>query len=159
MKMQTVIVISDSHGNKADVDKLRPLVAENDYIIHLGDGANDMVDLYREFPDKVYVCNGNCDGWGSRIAGDEWEIEVGNHKIFCCHGHKYRVKSTLEELKREARARGCDIALYGHTHEKRIDEEEGLFVVNPGTMSKYAYKSYCYLVLTDQKVVATLVDC
>lgn len=158
MKMTTILVVSDSHGNKAAIDKLRPLVQENDYVIHLGDGANDMIELYRDFPEKVYVCNGNCDGFGSRIALNEWEIEVGKYKLFCCHGHSYRVKSTLAELALEAKKRGCDVALYGHTHEARIDELFGVTLINPGTLNRYSKGSYCYLVLTENKIIPTIVE-
>ena len=33
--MKKIIVISDSHGNAKGVSALLPLVAENDYVIHL----------------------------------------------------------------------------------------------------------------------------
>ena len=57
--MKTLIVISDSHGNLKAVEKLRPLVAENDAVVHLGDGAGDMRGIMREFPEKTYLCGGN----------------------------------------------------------------------------------------------------
>lgn len=156
--MTTILVISDTHGNKKAVEKLEPLIAENDYVIHLGDGANDMLDIYKKYPEKVYVCNGNCDWYGSRIALNEWEIEIGSHKIFCCHGHKYGVKTSLNELKEEAIRRGCDVALYGHTHIAEVREEDGITLINPGSLSYIsADPSYCYLVVADKKVVATIV--
>jgi len=157
--MHTLVIISDSHGNKKAIDKLKNIIAENSYTVHLGDGAADMAELYREYPDKVYVCMGNCDFAGRRYALDEWVIPIGSHKIFCCHGHKYGVKTSLENLKEEAKKRGCDIALYGHTHIAEIREEEGVTLINPGALSAMTAKpSYCYLVITDKKVVATIVD-
>lgn len=38
-----------------------PLFSENDYVIHLGDGAGDMREVVNAFPEKVFVCQGNCD--------------------------------------------------------------------------------------------------
>ena len=46
--MKTIVVISDTHGHRAGIEKLKPLFAENDYIIHLGDGASDMRDIYEK---------------------------------------------------------------------------------------------------------------
>ncbi len=156
--MKTAIVISDSHGNRAMIEKIKPLIAENDYVIHLGDGANDMLEVYKEFPDKTYVCNGNCDYYGSRISLDEWEIEIEGHTLFCCHGHKYGVKTSLETIKREAIKRRCSAALYGHTHIADITEEDGVQIINPGTLSLYSSgASYCYLVITKDKIVSALV--
>ena len=58
-----------------------------------------------------------------------------------------------------AKERGCDIALYGHTHESDVHEEEGVLVVNPGCMTYYTpAPSYCYLVIVGKKAVATVVE-
>ena len=59
--MKTIVVISDTHGHRAGIEKLKPLFAENDYIIHLGDGASDMRDIVNAYPEKTFVCQGNCD--------------------------------------------------------------------------------------------------
>ena len=40
--MKTMIVLSDSHGNAKGIEKLNSLFAENNYIVHLGDGEGDM---------------------------------------------------------------------------------------------------------------------
>ena len=43
---------------------------------------------------------------------------------------------TNELLKQEAKARGADIVLFGHTHRPVIDtSEEGIIAVNPGSLS------------------------
>ena len=43
--MRTLVVNSDTHGRTEGLNALRPLFAENDYIVHLGDGAADMLDV------------------------------------------------------------------------------------------------------------------
>ena len=40
--MKKILILSDTHGNGKALEKLSPLVAENDYVIHLGDGVGDM---------------------------------------------------------------------------------------------------------------------
>ena len=59
-----------------------------------------------------------------------------------------------------AKERGCDIALYGHTHEADVHEEEGVLVVNPGCMTLLYPDAprYCYLVVAGKKAVATVVE-
>ena len=37
--MKTFVVLSDSHGRKKNVEKLLALFAENDFVVHLGDGS------------------------------------------------------------------------------------------------------------------------
>ena len=155
--MKKIIVVSDSHGNGKGIDALRALVAENDLFVHLGDGMQDIRSLRAEFPEKVYFCNGNCDFFSSYPA--EGILEVEGVRIFYCHGHRYGVKSGLEELARCAKARDCDIALYGHTHEGKISEIDGVTLINPGTM-RYALDrggSYCYLVVNGRKFTPVLV--
>ncbi len=45
----------------------------------------------------------------------EKEIMAGNYRVFMTHGHYYYVGSGIEDLKREALARGADVAMFGHT--------------------------------------------
>ena len=155
--MKTVIVLSDTHGNRKIIQKMYPLFAENDYIIHLGDGNRDMEDIYHDFPEKTFVCQGNCD-FSTSFSQVSWEIKIENSKLFCAHGHRYSVKTSSVELKKEAFARQCNVALYGHTHIANIEKDGDLTVINPGNAQPYeSTPSYCYLVINGDKVTATIV--
>ena len=155
--MKTLIVISDSHGNLKAVEKLRPLVAENDAVVHLGDGAGDMRGIMREFPEKTYLCGGNCDFFSP--YPEEGIIELESVRIFYCHGHKFHVKSFFDRLAEEAKRRGCDIALYGHTHKPLISEIDGVTLINPGSLRYPVGEggSYCYLVVNGGKFTPVIV--
>lgn len=154
--MRTIIAISDTHGHSEGIDDLRPLMRESDYIVHLGDGAGDMREILRGYPEKTYVCRGNCDFYA---ASDEGIVEADGVKIFFCHGHKYRVKSDLSLLAAEAKRRGCRAALYGHTHRALVSEEDGILLINPGSLRFPAGRggSYCYIVVSDGKIRPVLV--
>ncbi len=155
--MKKLIVLADSHGNRKAVDALLPLVAENDYVVHLGDGAGDMKGLSELYPDKVYRCAGNCDFFSP--LPEEGVLEVERVRIFYCHGHKYGVKRDLFALAEAAKARDCEIALYGHTHVADIRKIEGVTLVNPGTM-RYPVDcggSYCYLIIHKNEITPVLV--
>ena len=155
--MKRLIVVSDSHGNAKAVEKLLPLIKENHYFVHLGDGLSDLRRVLEEFPKKTCFCLGNCDFYGG--VSDEGILEVEQVKIFYCHGHAYGVKSDLNRLAREAKSKGCKVALFGHTHRPLITEEEGVTLINPGSlrMPTEAGGTYCYMVVTGEKVVATIV--
>lgn len=154
--MTKILVISDSHGNLQGIESLRSLFLENDYFIHLGDGANDTKPLRMEAPEKVYACRGNCD-----IVcpyPDEEELDIDGVKIFFCHGHRYGVKSGLERLAQEAKERGAQIALYGHTHVAKITQIDGVTLINPGAFrgSIQSGAAYCYLVVHNGKATPVL---
>ena len=155
--MKRLVIISDSHGNLKNIESLRPLFEENDYIVHLGDGAGDMRGITLDYPEKTYVCAGNCDFFTP--YPDEEELEVEGINIFCCHGHKYGVKSDLQALANRAKNRGCDIALYGHTHSPLVSVVNGVTLINPGSLRYPVGEggSYCYLVVNGKKFTHVIV--
>ena len=65
----------------------------------------------------------------------EQEIQIGTYKAFLCHGHYYRVSMTNQLLADEARARGCSLAFYGHTHRPVIERNQDVTLLNPGSLS------------------------
>ncbi len=153
--MKTVVVLSDSHRNTEAFDKLDTVLSECDYIIHLGDLVSDANLLARKYPQKTYVIAGNNDFWGGE---SEVVLDIEQRRIFACHGHRYGVRQGTARLVAAAKEKLCDIALYGHTHEADIHEEDGVLVVNPGCLTRWSLeKSYCYLVISGKKAVPTVV--
>lgn len=153
--MKTFVVLSDSHGRIDVARKFRTLFAENDYIVHLGDGSADMRAVFGEYPDKTYICKGNCD---FSYGEDEFVIHAEGVSILCCHGHKYGVKSGLARLAARAKELYCEVALYGHTHIAAAEEVDGVLCINPGSAGAYAGGSYCYLVVHGGKITHTVVS-
>ncbi len=41
---------------------------------------------------------------------------LGKYKVLITHGHYYYVSLDTQEIRQQARARGVDIVMYGHTH-------------------------------------------
>lgn len=155
--MKRIVVVSDSHGQKQNVDALRALVAENDLLIHLGDGASDVWELKKEYPEKIYVCRGNCDFNAPYPLDGILEIEWLN--VLYCHGHAYGVKEGFETLVKVAKERGCEVVLYGHTHQADIRQIDGITFINPGTLRYSLGKggSYAYVVIHKDKCTPVLV--
>lgn len=154
--MKSVVVLSDTHGNIAAVKKLFPIFSESDYIIHLGDTSSDGQVIRREFPDKTYLVNGNCDF--ARLGENELILQIEDVKIFACHGDKYGVKSGYDRLAYKAEQEGCAVALFGHTHSPTERTVGNVTLFNPGTLKRYAPNTYLYLVINGSKAVGKICE-
>ena len=155
--MKKLIIVSDTHGSSKGLTSIASLIAENDILVHLGDGAADVRELHELYPDKVYACSGNCDFYSP--IPDSGILEVEYVRIYYCHGHRYGVKTDLHALAQAAKARDCEIALYGHTHTALISEIDGVTLINPGSFRNPIGQggSYCYLVINKDKITPVLV--
>lgn len=152
--MEKVVILSDTHGNLKDLEKLTPILQEADRILFAGDGANDFNIFPPEIYKKIKIVSGNCDF--SRFP-KELVFNIENKRVLLCHGDRYGVKSGLIRLYLRAKELKCDVAVYGHTHEKSIEEKDGILFVNPGTLSKFApCKTFAYTVFSENKIIAAI---
>ncbi|MDE6356452.1 MAG: metallophosphoesterase [Clostridia bacterium] len=154
--MKTAVVLSDTHGNRKAIDKLAVILGECDYIIHLGDTSEDGAYIRSNYGNKTFLVNGNCDR--CKLGEDELVLDIEGVRIFATHGHLYGAKSGTAKLLARAKELGCSVVLYGHTHDKREDEIDGITVINPGCMTRYSQGSYCYLAIFNGKAVAKIVE-
>lgn len=134
-----IIVMSDSHGLFSAVQKVVQLHADADMFIHLGDGEREMSRLLHTDPtlaDRLYYLKGNCD-MGTVIPGTQRSCTIAlpfGHKIFAAHGDMFQVKFGTARIAYEARQAGADIVLYGHTHVRDCRYEDGLYILDPGSL-------------------------
>lgn len=128
-----VLIVSDSHGVCSNLELVAERVKGIDMLIHLGDIERDEDYIQALFDCPVHMVRGNNDFFSDLPREEEFSLK--NHNIFITHGHYYYVGMSEERLKEEARARGADIAMYGHTHKPALTQEEGLTVLNPGSIS------------------------
>ncbi len=153
--MKTAVIISDTHGNMAQITALHGIFKECDYIIHLGDTSGDGARIRKEFGDKTVLVNGNCDP--IKLGENEVVLNIEGVKILATHGHLYSAKTTLTKLYMRGNEENCQIVLYGHTHRAREDEIDGVTLINPGNLSRYSQNSYCYLVINGDKFTSKIV--
>ena len=166
-----VLIVSDTHGK---VDRLNDLIAyrrsmlgdgEVLNVIFLGDGLSDLFSCRHYDHIIAYAVRGNCDGM-DRFSpyGEEMPmydlIEICGIKIFITHGHAFSVKSTYEELFREASRLGADIAMFGHTHLPTLEYINGgsirgvtkdVTIFNPGSLAEMWDGSFGNLSISDGK--------
>ena len=145
-----IVVISDSHGRTGAIDKVLFSQKEAKHVFFLGDNVRDIEDFEFLYPDKkFYTVAGNCD-YNSLIPS-VGVAEIEGIKIFYTHGHTLGVKSTTEHLLKTAKQNECKIALYGDTHIANTVYEDGVYLVNPGSVSHPRSGSPSYAVIDIEK--------
>ena len=136
----TIFVFSDSHGDRVSLRRLLETGWERygtaDWYLHCGDGARDMDSIAPLIYDRnekaeIAQVRGNCDFFGD--YPDDETLDISGCRILMTHGHHYSVKTTLSYLNDAARDRGCQIALFGHTHEPLMEMRSAL-LLNPGAV-------------------------
>ena len=137
-KYMKLLILSDTHHRTDRMqyafDQCKP-----DVVLHLGDNISDCYALQRQNPDTVFhMVKGNCDIQGHEE--NELFLLLEGVKIYMTHGHVYGVKSSMVALTYEARKKGADLALYGHTHKAMIQSTPGLRLMNPGQMERHDAK-------------------
>jgi len=152
-------IISDSHGDYAAVEKAVQKAGPVDLWLHAGDCCPDAEYLQLITQKKLVHVAGNCDWPGSSVLLDE-VIAASGHKLWLTHGHLYGVNFGLENLAQEASVRGCDIAVYGHTHIAVQQRIADTLVLNPGSIARPrggGPASFMVLALENNKVSVNLI--
>jgi putative phosphoesterase len=149
--MMKVLVISDTHGCANRALNAHSLSGPVDAVIHLGDGAAD-ADVMRAALDiPVINVAGNCDPGSNAPRERVWECE--GKRILLTHGDAYQVKSGLARLRQRAEEVGADAVLFGHTHQRILENHAGLLLVNPGTLSNAGrHRSFAVLDITPEGI-------
>ena len=128
-----ILIVSDTHRKNDLYVKLCEELAPLDMVIHCGDieGSEYIINEAAKCPVKMVA--GNNDFFADTKRDEEFSI--GQYKIWLTHGHHYYVSMDNEILKDEARSRGIDIVMYGHTHKPVIDVDNGVVALNPGSLT------------------------
>ncbi|MFH1427084.1 MAG: YfcE family phosphodiesterase [Patescibacteria group bacterium] len=146
-----IAIISDSHDNLVNINKMLKYVKENRIktIIHCGDVCSPEVLRYlaKNFKNNIYLILGNVfgtkEGYNKKIAeyknvhiledGDSIKITNLSLKIGLTHYPKM--------AKEMAKTKKYDVIFYGHSHkpwEERIGQTR---LINPGTLAGLFYKA------------------
>ena len=115
-----IVIVSDTHGSRKNIENVCECNPDADMLIHLGDvedAAEIALSLVRA------------------LLPREEEFELEGHHIFITHGHAYYVSMGEAHLQEEARRRGADIVMYGHTHVPALTIDADLVTLNPGSLT------------------------
>ena len=150
-----ILVVSDTHGNDSSLRRAILAQPKAEVVIHLGDGEEELLRAKRAFPAKRFLAvRGTC-AFGSDLPLTG-EFTAQGVKIFYTHGHYYGVKSGLYTFACAARERGAQVALYGHTHNALEDYDDGLYLLNPGSLNSWE-ATYGTVDITPQGIVTNIV--
>jgi len=128
-----VLIVSDTHRRHDNYIKALECCRPLDMVIHCGDveGGEYLIEEAAGCP--VEMVQGNNDYFSD--LPKEREFQLGKYKVLLVHGHQYCVNLGYKILAEEARARGMDMVMYGHTHRPIVVREEGVTVINPGSLT------------------------
>lgn len=130
-----ILIVSDTHRKDDNLKRVLEEQMPVDMLIHLGDaeGSEYLIESWVNEGCDLEMVMGNNDFFSDLER--EIELEIGTHRALLTHGHYYNVSLGVESLRNEARARGCDIVMFGHTHRPYLEEGEDVTVLNPGSLS------------------------
>lgn len=128
-----ILVFSDSHNNPSAMEHILRKRKHIDAVIFCGDGHEDIAQMQRKFPDKPFFCvKGNCD-WYCDFATLQ-TVTLCGKKLLITHGHIQYVKQGTDHLVSLGKREAADIILFGHTHRQLTTVEEGILLINPGSI-------------------------
>lgn len=142
-----VVVFSDAHGNKELIKRILEYNPDADYVLSLGDTEMNhsfLLDL------DIFAIKGNYPRDGGFVF--ESILDVEDKKIFMTHGHKYGVNTNMVKLLAKGIKEEVDLVLYGHTHIPKFDSVNGVFYINPGSITSQRVDiKPSYLILNIEK--------
>ena len=128
-----ILIVSDTHRQNNNYLKVLERVKPVDMVIHCGDVEGSEYTISKSAGCPVEMVAGNNDYFTDLPR--EKEFQIGNYHVWLTHGHNYYVAMENAILKEEARSRGADIVMYGHTHRPSLTREEDLIILNPGSVA------------------------
>ncbi len=172
-----IFIASDIHGSAYYCQKLIDAFHSEkaDRMLLLGDilyhgprndlpqgyAPKEVIAMLNPLSDRIICVRGNCDGEVDDMVLDfpvlaEYAIisdsSLGANVIFATHGHHFNA-SKLPKLK------GGDILLHGHTHIPTFEKINGVFVVNPGSVSIPKENSeHSYMIFENSEFIRKSLD-
>ncbi len=127
-----ILVVSDTHRRDADYYDLVKL-HKPDMVVHCGDAEGSEEEMKLQTPCPLMMVLGNNDYFSDLPR--ELAFELRGLRIWVTHGHRYGVNLGPERIIEEAKRRGCDVVMYGHTHKPCVIGDGTVTAINPGSLS------------------------
>lgn len=150
MKTEKYLAVSDIHGALDGAETLLEAIRRHqpDRILCPGDilyhgPRNDLpasyapkkvIEIMNSLKDKIIAVRGNCEAEVDQMVlefacmADYRTIPFGKRTVYMSHGHIYNPER-LPDLD------AGSIFLYGHTHIPCAYQKEGIYILNPGSVS------------------------
>lgn len=119
------LIVSDSHGDYQNLEKIVYSNQDVDIFIHLGD-----YEIPEYLLNSFIYVKGNNDFFSD--APKVRDINYGNFTIHFEHGHRINYLNFDKYIE----SKNCDIFLFGHTHKKLAKKVGNTYVFNPGSLTR-----------------------
>lgn len=132
MAEYTLVVMSDSHGDREIVQEIKDRYQGRvSAIFHNGDSELPANDSLWE---GIQVVQGNCDWMGG--YPETLVTRFDGLTVAQTHGHLYQINWMWDRLDLFAQEAQADICLYGHLHRATAWREGQTVFVNPGSVTQ-----------------------
>ena len=131
--MKRILIVSDTHRYNDNYLEVVKKFGPFDMVVHCGDVEGSEYTICQAAGCPVEMVMGNNDFFSDLPR--ENEFYLGKYKVWLTHGHNYYVYMDNATIKKEARGRGADIVMYGHTHRPVVDIDGDVIAVNPGSIT------------------------
>ena len=148
--MKKILIASDIHGSAWYCRKLLQALEREGAkrMLLLGDilyhgprndlpreyAPKDVIAMLNPLKERIVSVRGNCEAEVDQmvldfpVLADYCLMPVGDHMMFCTHGHLYNEENLPPMMP-------GDILLYGHTHVPRAEKVLDKWMLNPGSVS------------------------
>jgi putative phosphoesterase len=142
--MPNLAVISDIHGNLANLEKVLHYITSHkiDYLICTGDVCGiDAWQIIDNLKIPSWAVHGNADNYGLdlsvlkniKVFEEFGEITLAEKKIIFCH-YPEVVKKFIADNPGK-----YQLALHGHSHQPWEENYQGTKLLNPGNVANVRY--------------------
>lgn len=130
-----ILIVSDTHRLDENLKEVIARECPVDMLIHLGDveGSEVYIPEWVNPGCEMQMIRGNNDFFSALER--EREITIGRYQVLLTHGHYYNVSLGVEQLRAEARERGFNLVMFGHTHRPYFENQQDIILLNPGSLS------------------------
>lgn len=129
--MLRVCVISDTHGLLRP--EARAFLRGCHHIVHGGDiGREALLQELASIAPTTAVRGNNDKGSWAESLPEAALVQLGEVFVYVIHD--------LAQLDLEPQAAGVDVVVYGHSHQPRTQERNGVLYVNPGSAGPRRFK-------------------
>lgn len=126
-----ILVASDNHREETGLYDLLNIYDDIDLWLHCGDSE---FGIHNPLWSSFNTVKGNMD-WENAFPNIRIE-EVNDNRFIVVHGHNHQVRKSYELLLEEATKYNAGVVFYGHTHIAKVDQVNGVYFINPGSISQ-----------------------
>lgn len=120
-----IVIVSDTHGDTYALQQVLLREQKVDLFLHAGD-----VVAPKEAISPFAAVRGNCDGYYRQDYPVSYEYMTPLGKL-----HMEHIHTVLEAKIPELKDNGIKIVIHGHTHVRREEVINGVYVFCPGSLT------------------------